>query len=117
MLKGPYRLKRNARIQEVRHRGASRRNQWLALCKLPSDEPTSRFAFAVSRRIGNAVTRNRVKRLIREAVRERLSFVPGGWDVLFIARSRARDATFEQIQRAVADLLRQSHLGNARDST
>ena len=117
MLKRPYRLKRNARIQEVRRRGASWRNSWLALCKLPNDEPMSRFAFAVGRRIGNAVTRNRIKRLIREAIRERLALVRGGWDVLFIARSRARDATFEQIQLAVADLLRQSQLGNARDST
>ena len=117
MLKRQYRLKRNARIQEVRRKGRGWRNRWLALSKLPNQEPSSRFAFSVSRRIGNAVTRNRVKRLIREAVRERLVRIRGGWDILFVARSRARDASFEQIQCAVADLLRQSHLGDARDST
>lgn len=110
MLKRQYRLKQSRRIQEIRHTGQSWRNHWLALSKLPGKQPQSRFAFSVSRRVGNAVTRNHIKRLMREAVRQYMPCVCGGWDVLLIARSRARGATFEQMERAVADLIRQSRL-------
>jgi ribonuclease P protein component len=110
MLKRQYRLKHSGRIQEIRHTGQSWRNRWLAISVLANEQPQSRFAFSVSRRIGNAVTRNRIKRLMREAVRQYLPLVGGGWDVLLIARSRTRGASFEQMQRAVADLLRASRL-------
>jgi len=110
MLKKQYRLKFSGRIQEIRLTGQSWRNRWLALSVLANKQPQSRFAFSVSRRVGNAVTRNRIKRLMREAVRQYLPYVGGGWDVLLIARSRSRGATFEQMQRAVADLLRASRL-------
>jgi ribonuclease P protein component len=110
MLKRQYRLRQSRRIQEIRRKGQSWHNRWLALSKLPGKQPQSRFAFSVSRRVGNAVTRNRIKRLMREAVRQYMPCVDGGWDVLLIARTRAREATFEQIERAVADLIQQSRL-------
>lgn len=110
MLKRQYRLRHSGRIQEIRHTGQSWRNRWLAISVLSNEQPQSRFAFSVSRRIGNAVTRNRIKRLMREAVRQYLPLVRGGWDVLLIARSRTRGASFEQMQRAVADLLHVSRL-------
>ena len=110
MLRKQYRLKCSRRIQEIRRTGQSWRNRWLAISILANEQLQSRFAFSVSRRVGNAVTRNRIKRLMREAVRQYLPLVGGGWDVLLIARARTRGATFEQVQRAVADLLRVSRL-------
>jgi ribonuclease P protein component len=52
----------------------------------------SRFGLTVSRKVGGAVVRNRVKRWLREAVRHERSSAPGGWDVVIVAQPDAATA-------------------------
>jgi ribonuclease P protein component len=53
---------------------------------------TTRFGLATGRRVGGAVTRNRVRRRLREALREMAASFRPGWDVLIIARPAIVDA-------------------------
>jgi ribonuclease P protein component len=110
MLRTEHRLRSSERIREVRQQGQSWHNRWLVLVKQDNERAESRFAFSASRRIGNAVVRNRVKRLMRESIRLRLPRISGGWDVLVIARIPARQASFEQLDRAVGHLLEEASL-------
>ncbi|MBN1936748.1 MAG: ribonuclease P protein component [Anaerolineae bacterium] len=110
MLKKAYRLKSNIRIHQVRTSGSSWANRWVVLAKERGQAPQCRFAFVVSKRIGGAVQRNRVKRVLREAVRQRLPDIEPGWDVVVIARHPAREASFEQINQAIVDVLKRAHL-------
>lgn len=110
MLRRQHRLRHSGRIRVVRQKGHTCRNRWLALTAATGESSDSRFAFSASRRIGNAVTRNRIKRLMREAIRQHLSHIHRGWDVVLIARSRAAQASYDEIERAVVDLLQQSNL-------
>jgi ribonuclease P protein component len=64
-----------------------------------------RVGISVSKRVGGAVVRNRVKRRIREAVRLRLDSILPGWDLLFIVRPAAAEATQEDLAGAVERLL------------
>ena len=105
-----YRLRLNADFQRVRQKGNPWSNHLMVLCALPNDLEHSRFGFAASKRIGKAVVRNRVRRRMREAVRLRRDLIAEGWDMVFIARSAIQYATYDEITRAVQDLIERANV-------
>ena len=107
------RISGQKRHSQIHREGSSAANRLLVIRYLANGLSHSRFAFVVSRRVGNAVVRNRVKRRLREAVRARS--VLGGWDAVFIARRGIERAGFLEVDRAVRNLLRRSRL--ARENT
>jgi ribonuclease P protein component len=64
---------------------------------LPNGLTHNRFGFVVSHRVGNAVTRNRIKRRLREVTRYWLPNLPEGFDVVIIARPSAADITYHEL--------------------
>ncbi len=70
----------------------------------------NRFGFVAGKKVGGAVKRNRAKRLLREAVRHRLTTIRKSWDLVFIARSQAEGAEFKAIDSAVEQLLQRAKL-------
>jgi ribonuclease P protein component len=70
---------------------------------LPNGLHFSRFGFSVGKRVGNAVTRNRIKRRLREILRK-ASFVEG-WDIVIIARPSINGITYGRLQKIIEDLL------------
>ena len=98
-----YRLKENRAFQYVYHRGKSVSCRDLVL--LVARGRGLKVGFSVSKKVGNAVTRNRVKRRLRECFRPLLGDVKSGLYV-FIARPSAANATFQSLQRDVQHLLK-----------
>ncbi len=70
----------------------------------------ARVGFSVSKRVGDSVRRNRVKRRLREAIRRRLWNVAPGWDMIVIARPEAATADYEALRNEVDTLLEQAHV-------
>ena len=103
-----FRITKNKEFAQIHREGRSAANRLLVIRTLPNGLEWSRFGFVVSKRVGNAVTRNRVKRRLRELVRQ--SRVKGGWDAVFIARRGAENAEFRQLKRATDNLLRRAKL-------
>jgi ribonuclease P protein component len=105
-----YRLRSQADFTQVRARKRSWANALLVLNAAPNELEHPRLGVTVSRRIGKAVTRNLVRRRIREAVRLRLPELQPGQDLLFVARGPSATAGWAALRGAVDTLLRQARL-------
>jgi ribonuclease P protein component len=102
------RLTRGSDFARVYDQGKSWTNNLLVMRAIPSGREQSRVGFSVSKRVGNAVVRNRVKRMLREAVQ--LTTWKTGWDVVLIARTGIAMSDFHQVRQAVDDLSQRSKM-------
>ena len=96
------------RYSQIHQDGRSAANRLLVIRVLPNGTDQTRFGFVVSKRIGNAVVRNKVKRRLREALRTRP--VAAGWDAIFIARKGSEKASYQKLEQAADNLLRRNKL-------
>lgn len=71
-----------------------------------------RIGVAASRAVGNAIARNRAKRILREAVRPMLSEIKPGYDILLLARAGLRQAKSTDLAEALGSLMKKAHLTN-----
>lgn len=100
------RLRRSIDFQRTQRTGRRIRRAHVLVIAAPCPEGKSRYGLTVSRKVGNAVTRNRVKRRLREVLRHARGSVEGAWDVVVIAHPEAATAPLEVLRQEVASALR-----------
>lgn len=115
------RLSRSAEFDRVFRQGRSRGNRVLVLYSFPRAEAGEpRLGLSVSRKVGGAVERNRVKRLLREAFELEAMELPAGQDVVIVARPEAQAVAerdgLEGIRAALAELLAEVRERAAEDA-
>jgi ribonuclease P protein component len=101
-------LRRKADFDAIGRHGTARSGRLLVLRALRTDGPSTRIGMSTPRRLGGAVERNRVRRRLRELMRERYDEMATGWDLLLIARPEATRATYVELREAIASLLERS---------
>ena len=106
------RLRDEADFRRVRAGGRAWANRGLTLLVAPNALPHNRYGFVVSKRVGKAVTRNLVKRRLREILRQldRAGRIPPGHDLALIVRPALAEVSFAEARDAVTDLLARARL-------
>lgn len=100
------RLRRQTDFRRVYERRCSAADEWLVVYGCPNGLPHSRVGLSVGRKWGRAPTRNRIRRLYREAFRLSKSELPSGLDFILIPR-RAVRLTLEQVKHSLRQLTEQ----------
>jgi ribonuclease P protein component len=109
------RLSRAAEFERVYRHGRSHASRHLVLYAFPNESVGhARIGLSVPRKVGTAVERNKVKRLLREAFEQARADVGEGYDVVVVARPAASELAQREglagIQRALEELLQSSGL-------
>ncbi|HEY2569896.1 MAG TPA: ribonuclease P protein component [Solirubrobacteraceae bacterium] len=113
------RLSRSAEFDRVYRQGRSVANRYLVLYAFPrdGDDSPARVGLSIGRKVGGAVERNRLKRLLREACAQHADALPTGHDIVLVARAGAGELGETEglagVDAALADVLRKAPVASS----
>ncbi len=100
-----FSLTRTRDFARVKKEGKTRHHKFVVLVFISNNMEYSRAAFVASKAVGNAVTRNLIKRRMKACVADSWSNVKSGWDLVFYARTAGAMASYNDLQEAIGLLL------------
>ena len=104
-MKKENRLKKRKEFNFIFSHGESISSKNIVLVFLKSKLKKYKVGFSVSKKVGKAVVRNKVRRRIKEIVRQSCESLKNGFNYIFIAKPCASEASFEQLKLDIAFLM------------
>lgn len=105
-MKATWSIKAPHLFRRAYAKGKSAATPTLVLYARPNGLSCNRLGLTVGTKVGKAVTRNRVRRRLRESYRLREGSVKTGYDLVVVARTAAAEARFRELDRHLASLLK-----------
>ena len=108
LMKNTLSIKLNRDFRRLYYKGGSVGSDILVVYYKKTSLPYSRLGITVGKKIGGAVVRNRVKRLIRESYRLIESEMSFKYDIVIVARSKCAEADFKAVSGSLKRLFKKS---------
>lgn len=109
-MKQTFSIKKNQDFKEVYNNGKSYANKLLVIYYLPNEKDYNNLGLSVSKKVGNSVVRNRIRRLIKESYRLNEDKIKKGYNIIIIAKVRSNSADFKSIEKALLHLMKKVKL-------
>lgn len=109
-MKSALRLRRSTDFARVRRQGRFYKHSSLRLNFVENELPYNRYGFVTSKKLGNAVIRNRTKRRLREATYQLHPRLHQGYDIVVTARPSVVEQPFSRLLRILERLYHQARL-------
>lgn len=110
------RLTDSPEFERVYKKGTAYRGKLLSVHAFPGNSGSARLGLSVSKKVGNAVQRNSVKRRLREVFRSKLPYIQGETDFVISARPAAADASYDDLAEEFEIALRKLSNNGERTS-
>lgn len=105
-----YRLKKNMEFKKVYAQGKNYWNRNLILYVRKNGLDETRAGFTVSKKIGKAITRNKIRRRMKEIYRLNLKEIKPGYDLVFIPKKNIIDISYRELESAMIHIMKISGL-------
>ena len=105
-----FRLRRTEDFTRLRQEGVTTQNRYVLMSRMPNGLAHNRYGLVTSGRVGGAVVRNRIRRLLREAIRALNPQLRSGFDVVLVVRQPLVQQPYDSVCRIVTEMFRQANL-------
>jgi ribonuclease P protein component len=105
-----YRLRKNLEFKKVYSGGKNYWNRNLTLYKKKNNLEETRFGITITKKVGKAVIRNKIRRRIKEIYRKNLYRIKSGYDLIFIPKQNVVDISYKELESAMIHILKISNM-------
>ena len=103
-------IKKNREFRYIYSTKKSIADSLLVIYKSKATTPNNRFGITVSSKVGNAVVRNKIRRRLKEILRLYGDEIKVGFDIIILARVRAKNANYDELRTSVYYLCKKQNL-------
>ncbi|NLN14591.1 MAG: ribonuclease P protein component [Tissierellia bacterium] len=101
-----YRLRKNMEFKRVYDQGRNYWNRNLILYVRKNDLNETRVGFTITKKIGNSVVRNKIRRRMREIYRLNFHNLKAGYDLVFITKKNVVDLSFKELESSMLHIMK-----------
>lgn len=98
-------VKEHHEFDDIIHNGRYKKNKYFVIYNKESNNLYPRFGIAVGKKVGNAVTRNKLKRQIREIITRNKNLFQNNQDYIIIVKRSSLMLTFQQMKDEIMNLI------------